>query len=115
METGVGVNPTVQIGVLIATPLSQGKPIEWKLDSTSSLARLLLLPSRRGNQLNGNLQATMMPIKKVFVTPLSQGKPIEWKPGHESGVVAAIDALPSRRGNQLNGNQDILLLANQNL
>ena len=41
-----------------------------------------LLPSRRGNQLNGNRDKPDI-ILTARRTPLSQGKPIEWKLDHQ--------------------------------
>ena len=67
----------------VSTPLSQGKPIEWKL------------------------QVGMKGDKFFWDPPLSQGKPIEWKQipiGKILGHQVPFKQLPSRRGNQLNGN-----------
>ena len=65
----------------IFAPLSQGKPIEWKYSTPRLVATLTKhLPSRRGNQLNGNLKVRL--AKQVLID----------------------GNLPSRRGNQLNGN-----------
>ena len=68
------------------------------------------LPSRRGNQLNGNYF-----VRKFWtrhqVPPLSQGKPIEWKLALIPLPFGFSCSLPSRRGNQLNGNLTELLLS----
>ena len=64
---------------IVIVPLSQGKPIEWKLKNIDWLAELEGFPSRRGNQLNGNFASRMDTFPHIVRVPLSQGKPIEWK------------------------------------
>ena len=68
--------------VAILTPLSQGKPIEWKPLSGDPIVKIPPgLPSRRGNQLNGNTIHARFSGLTDCIPPLSQGKPIEWKLG----------------------------------
>ena len=65
----------------IVCPLSQGKPVEWKLPTrTQTSGELTKVPSRRGNQLNGNFERYL------------------------ARYLAGLFLVPSRRGNQLNGN-----------
>ena len=70
-------------------PLSQGKPIEWKPGNIPDRSAFIAeLPSRRGNQLNGNIMILLKNrVGKYDRSPLSQGKPIEWKPGWLSRVL----------------------------
>ena len=61
-------------------PLSQGKPIEWKPGNIPDRSAFIAeLPSRRGNQLNGNFNPQNLDLFAIYQPPLSQGKPIEWK------------------------------------
>ncbi len=87
------------------TPHSLGKPIEWKPALLScELDQALGLPTRWGNQLNGNLLGPSRHPKDHF-SPHSLGKPIEWK--HllrKVRCVVIYTQLPTRWGNQLNGN-----------
>ena len=104
METGDGVMGTLAGGTDCNLPSRRGNQLNGNCIEQSDTADRLL-PSRRGNQLNGNSPSDSAGCTTA-ATPLSQGKPIEWKRGLLKLVQLANTAfiLPSRRGNQLNGN-----------
>ena len=64
-----------------SSPHSLGKPIEWKPGHSLPDLHLPspLVPTRWGNQLNGNLPTVLDGIVKSSYCPHSLGKPIEWK------------------------------------
>ncbi len=74
-------------------------------ESSMSVSRQIHVPTRWGNQLNGNFENAARNDKGCLLCPHSLGKPIEWKL-HTDGsfTVEAIDVVPTRWGNQLNGN-----------
>ena len=118
----------VSVSLTIPGPLSQGKSVEWKLPHQIPTVQNYRVPSRRGNQLNGNpvtiarvLLQTTRPLSQgksvewklprnrrngiqVILGPLSQGKSVEWKLSPKIVLMLKYVQVPSRRGNQLNGN-----------
>ncbi len=58
--------------------------METDTDARVSRKELLVLPTRWGNQLNGNREI-LLKTKPFNSTPHSLGKPIEWKQGAGKG------------------------------
>ena len=102
-------------------PHSLGKPIEWKLHFcvssqccdknlptrwgnqlngnsriATATAALAALPTRWGNQLNGN--CTSNQYCSASLSPHSLGKPIEWKPKIDPAVPVRISLSPHSLG-----------------
>ncbi len=91
-------------------PHSLGKSVEWKLRAIARRANVkhARVPTRWGNQLNGNLRL-QKPIAIRVGSPHSLGKSVEWKRAVASDVGAATAAqVPTRWGNQLNGNPPVV-------
>ncbi len=82
-------------------PHSLGKSVEWKREIAKSQAFAGIdVPTRWGNQLNGNNSASAW-IRSRSCSPHSLGKSVEWKRNSErrnSGT--ALDFCPTRWENQ---------------
>jgi hypothetical protein len=61
------------------------------------------VPTRWGNQLNGNVGRSNHKSHQTSCRPHSLGKPIEWK-RQKNKVKGKENKVPTRWGNQLNGN-----------
>jgi hypothetical protein len=73
--------PASNMLVVADRPHSLGKPIEWKHILRYEDAQLPppSVPTRWGNQLNGNSSDSADSIASRMKCPHSLGKPIEWK------------------------------------
>ena len=94
-------------GLIIFGPHSLGKSVEWKLISgqTGSICcPLRQVPTRWGNQLNGNNVKFSRQLVADILCPHSLGKSVEWKPDRSVPPPAYAFYVPTRWGNQLNGN-----------
>ena len=64
----------------IHTPLSQGKPIEWKLiPKVSCFIKRSPLSQGKPIEWKQAVAPTAEAVAPTAEAPLSQGKPIEWK------------------------------------
>jgi len=66
----------------------------------------LLVPTRWGNQLNGNNQPRPSPQHAFLIVPTRWGNQLNGNVGTHSRIVPAVgtNSVPTRWGNQLNGN-----------
>ena len=87
-------------------PHSLGKSIEWKRSQGCDRYHTCCsrVPTRWGNQLNGNLRRGDLPAP-IADRPHSLGKSIEWKRANSPYSEPCDENVPTRWGNQLNGNE----------
>jgi len=93
---------TLAIADFSSRPHSLGKSVEWKLNNWTASLAIARVPTRWGNQLNGNpLLISYCNCK--YCVPTRWGNQLNGNCLRKRRV-GLCDRVPTRWGNQLNGN-----------